>query len=69
MMDALMRRAELLAASEQRRRLASLAERMREMLGRASVEIVDAKVVVSGRGLVRRWLTEPGLRFLASGFK
>ena len=35
MMDALMRRAEALAAAQQRRRVATLAERMKEMLGRA----------------------------------
>jgi hypothetical protein len=69
MMERLTRRVEALAATEQRRRVQLLAARMREMLGSGSVEILDAQVVASGRGLLRRWLIDPGLRFLSSGPK
>ena len=69
MMSGLIRRAELLAAAERRRQVRRLASRMKEMLGSGSVEVVDAAVVATGRGLLKRWLIDPGLRFLSSGLK
>lgn len=69
MMNELIRRAEMLAAAHQRRQVERLSARMKEVLGTSAVDIVDARVVVRGRGLIRRWLIDPGLRFLSSGFK
>jgi hypothetical protein len=69
MMDGLTRRAELLAAAEQRRQVRRLAARIAESFGVDAVEIGDAGVVIRGRGLLKRWLIDPGLRFLASGIK
>ena len=69
MMDGLIRRAEMLAAAAQRRQVRRLAARMAELLGSGAVEIVDAKVVVRGRGLLKRWLSDPDLRFLSGGPK
>jgi len=69
MMDGLIRRAGMLAAAAQRRQVRRLAARMAELLGSGAVEIVDAKVVVRGRGLLKRWLSDPGLRFLSGGLK
>ncbi len=69
MMEKLVRRAELLAAAAQRRQVQKLAVRMKAMLGVASVEVVDAEVVISGRGLLRRWLIDPSLRFLSGGLR
>ena len=69
MMDELIRRAEMLAGAEQRRQVQRLAARMKEMLGNGSVEVVHGQVVANGRGLLRRWLIDPGLRFLSSGIK
>lgn len=69
MMNRMIRRAEMLAGAEQRRQVQRLASRMKAMMGADAVEIVDAKVVVRGRGLIKRWLIDPGLRFLSSGFK
>ncbi|MFL6730144.1 MAG: hypothetical protein ACJ8E3_00650 [Sphingomicrobium sp.] len=65
----LIRRADGLALAEQRRQAQRVAARITEMLGSGAVEIVDAKVVVRGPGLLKRWLSEPGLRFLSSGLK
>lgn len=69
MMDGLIRRAEMLAAAAQRRQARRLATRMTEMLGRDSVEVVEAAVVATGPGLLKRWLIDPGLRFLSSGLR
>lgn len=69
MMEGLIKRIETLAAAEQRGRVQRLAAQMKTMLGSGSVEVLDAQVVVSGRGLLRRWLIDPGLRFLSSGLK
>jgi hypothetical protein len=69
MMERLMRRVEMLAAAEQKRQAQRLAGRMKEMLGSGSIEVLDTQVVGSGRGLLRRWLIDPSLRFLSSGLK
>jgi len=69
MMEELMRRVEMLAAAEQKQQAQRLAGRMKEMLGSGSVEVLDTQVVGSGRGLLRRWLIDPSLRFLSSGLK
>ena len=48
-----------------RRRAAMIAERMRATLSGASVEVIEGEVVVSGKGLLGRWMIDPELRFLA----
>jgi len=67
MMDGLIRRAEMIAAAEQRRQARRLASRISESFGTAAVEVGEAGVVIRGRGLRKRWLIDPALRFLASG--
>ena len=69
MMDRLMKRAEELARAAQQRKVASVAETLRAMLGAIVVQAEDAQVVVSGRGLMKRWLVDPSLRFLGRGVK
>lgn len=69
MMERLTRRVEALAAAEQRRQVQMLAGRMKEMISGASVEVFEARVIVAGRGLLKRWLIDPALRFLSTGFK
>jgi hypothetical protein len=63
MMEELARRGEQLARDRQQRRLAAIAGQLRAMLGSAAVER-GAQVEVRGRGLIRRWLLDPRLRFL-----
>jgi hypothetical protein len=67
MMERLTRRAQAFAAAEQARQVERVAARMQSMLG-SKAQIEGARVVVSV-GLLRRWLVDPSLRFLSSGFK
>lgn len=67
MMRGLERRGEQLAHARQRLRLASIAARLREILGGARVDEEDARIIVSGRKLVRRWLGDTEVRFLTRG--
>lgn len=48
-----------------RRRAERLAAFVREQVRGASVEVREAAVIVSGNGLVKRWLIDPELRFLS----
>lgn len=68
MMSELLKRGEAFAREGQRRKVGSIAAELRALFGAAAVEVEEARVTVSGRGLMRRWLIEPSLRFLG-GFK
>ena len=65
MMSLLQRRMERLARAEQRRQIARLAARWTEQLRGARVEVMADKIVITGRGLVQRWLVDPALRFIS----
>jgi hypothetical protein len=67
MMERLAQRGEALAREAQRRSVARLAQRFRVLFGVQAVQTDDAQVVVNGRGLMRRWLVDPALRFLSGG--
>lgn len=69
MMERLLKRGDEVAREAQRRGVARVAERLRVRFGASAVQTDEARVLVSGRGLVRRWLIDPGLRFLAGGLK
>jgi hypothetical protein len=69
MMERLLKRGDAIAREAQRRGVAQLAEHLRARFGAGAVRTDEADVVVRWRGLVRRWLTEPGLRFLAGILK
>jgi hypothetical protein len=69
MMERLMQRAEDLVMTAQRRQVAKLAAAVKSMLGSSMVQIEDSNVILGGRGLLKRWLTDPGLRFLSGGLK
>ena len=56
--------AEHAAAVEARRAIDALAAQAREHQG-VEVETGSARLTLSGRGLMRRWLNDPALRFLA----
>jgi hypothetical protein len=64
MMGALIRRADEIAHGAQQAKVLAVATRLKTLLGEAAVEAEDRRVVVRGRGIIRRWLIEPGLRFL-----
>jgi hypothetical protein len=58
-----------IARTAQQRRLRAIAEQLKGMIGSASVEVEDARVLVRGKGMIKRWLIDPSLRFLAGGLK
>lgn len=69
MMSDLLSRGERLAQEAQRRKIADVAAQLRAILGSASVAVEEARVLVSGRGIIKRWLIDPSLRFLTGGLK
>lgn len=69
MMSKLLRHAEDLARAEQRRKIGRIAGRLKELIRGASIEVEEARVLVRGRGMLKRWLIDPSLRFLSGGPK
>lgn len=69
MMTRVAKRAEEIARRRQRDKARQVARHVQALLAGASVEIEEARVIVSGRGIVKRWLIDPSLRFLAGGLK
>lgn len=69
MMERLLKRGDEIARAAQRRGVAQVAERLRARFGLGAVQADKTSVVVSGQRLVRRWLTDSGLRFLAGMLK
>jgi hypothetical protein len=69
MMRNLVNRAESVARAEQRRQLLRIAARTRELVRDAAIEVEEARILVRGRGIVKRWLIDPSLRFLSSGLR
>ena len=65
----MLRRGEEIARAAQRRRVQQVAAYLRNVLGSASIEVEEARVLVRGRGIVKRWLIDPSLRFLSGGLK
>jgi hypothetical protein len=64
MMRNLARRGEELARAAQRRKVAEVARRLMSMFASGAVEAEEARVLVRGKGMVKRWLIDPRLRFL-----
>jgi hypothetical protein len=64
MMRNLARRGEELARGAQRRKVAEITRRLASMFGSGAIEVEEARVLVRGKGIVRRWLIDPRLRFL-----
>ena len=63
-MERMVGRGEEIARRAQQVMILQLAARLEEFFGEASVE--GSRVAVSGRGLVRRWLSDSRLRFIGS---
>ena len=66
-MDELISRGNRLAGDVQRRKLQSVAAQLRDIFGSAAVAVEEARVLVRGRGIVKKWLIDPSLRFLSGG--
>ncbi len=69
MMEKLLIRANELAHVEQQRKLAQVAGQLKELLQGATIEVEEARILVSGRGILKRWLIDPSLRFLSGGLR
>jgi hypothetical protein len=69
MMENLLARAEAIARDAQQRKLADVAQQLGAIFGSAAVQVEEAQVLVRGSGIVKRWLIDPSLRFLAGGSK
>jgi hypothetical protein len=63
----MLKRGEELARRREQGRISGIARRLRELMSDASVEVEGSSIVVSGRSLARRWLSDPELRFLSRG--
>lgn len=64
MMEALIRRGEELARAAQRAKIVAVAEQLQSQLSDAAVDVAETGVLVRGRAIGKRWLTDPALRFL-----
>jgi phage tail tape-measure protein len=69
MMEQLLARGEAIAREAQKHKLAEVAQQLARMFGNGSIQVEEARVLVRGRGIVKRWLIDPSLRFLAGGLK
>ena len=69
MMEKLAAGGEQLARSAQEQRVQEVAQQLRTIFGSAAVEVQEARVLVRGRGMIKRWLIDPSLRFLGEGLK
>ena len=69
MMERLMRRGEQLAREAQSRQAGRVARALRMLFGSGAVTVEEAQVLVSGRGIIKRWLLDLSLRFLGGGLK
>jgi len=69
MMTLLVKRVEELARARQRQKVQQVAADLRAIISSASIEVEDARVLVSGRGITKRWLIDPSLRFFRGGLK
>ena len=69
MMERLMARGEELAREAEQQQVQLVAQRLRTLFGAAAVEVEGNQVLIGGRGAIKRWLTDPGVRFLAGALK
>jgi hypothetical protein len=68
MISDLLARGDIRARRAQQRTIRAIADRL-NALTQASVQVEEARVLVTGRGLIKRWLIDPELRFLSRDSK
>ena len=69
MMEKLVSRGDEIARTAQQQKVAEVAQRLRAVFGSGAVEVEEARVLVRGKGMIKRWLIDPGLRFLTGGMQ
>ena len=67
MMGDLLRRGEELARAAQAEATNEIAERLTRLLKGVTITTEEMLVIASGKGVLKRWLIDPRLRFLAGG--
>lgn len=67
MMEKLVSRGQQLARDAEAVQVRRIARALRVLFGSAAVSVEETRVLVSGRGIFKRWLLEPGLRFFGGG--
>lgn len=68
-MEKLLKRGEEIARVAQRRQVQRVARRLRALFGEASVDALETQVLVRRRGIFKRWLYDPSVRFLGGEVK
>ena len=68
-MKRLIERAEQRARAAQRRCVSRIADHLRTTFGSGTVEAREDEVLIRGKGIIKRWLVNPRLRFIAGGLK
>lgn len=66
-MKRLIERAAEIARTAQQQRIGAIAGRLREAPRAVRVEEQATAVILSGRGLLRRWLNDASFRFMVGG--
>jgi len=69
MMERMVARGAEIARRAEARQVERVADQMRALLGDAAVSTFETRVMVHGRDILLRWLTEPALRFLRQVYK
>lgn len=69
MMEKLLRRGGDLADAARQRAVRRVAQQLRTLFGTAQVEVEEARVLAGGRRMMKRWLTDPAVRFFGGGVK
>jgi ribosomal protein L22 len=69
MMEKLVARGGAIARDAQQQKVRDVAQQLRGMFGSSAVEVEEARVLVRGKGMIKRWLIDPSLRFLGGGLK
>lgn len=69
MMEKLLSRGTELASQVQQQKLHSVARQLHTIFGNAAVQFDSDQVVISGKGILKRWLTDPAVRFVPGALR
>ena len=69
MMEKLLQRGEALATEAQAKAAERAVQRLAALLKGARITVDEMEIMISGPGLIKYWLSEPEVRFLAELLK
>jgi hypothetical protein len=64
-MTKLQKRGEAIARARQKLAIDRVEARLREQIAAVQIEVEQFEIRIRGAGLVKRWLTDSGLRFIS----